>query len=62
MPTRTFEPAISAQPPQVIDAINTIQAHLDKEAMGRSQTALAPKELCVLQKVELVEDLLALLT
>ena len=41
----------------VSDAIRVIQEHLDKEARNRRQTSLNPKELCPMQKAELVQDL-----
>ncbi len=62
MPTLTLEPTVAVPAPGSADAIDAIQAHLDKEARNRRQTSLLPKELCALQKVELVEDLMAILT
>jgi len=43
------------------EAIRLIQVHLDKEAFNRRQTSLHPRELCPMQKAELVLDLAALL-
>jgi hypothetical protein len=49
------------EPKVVDDAIKVIQTHLDKEARNRRQALLSPKELCPMQKAELIEDLVALL-
>lgn len=47
---------------QMVDeAIRVIQTHLDKEARNRRQLVLSPRELCPMQKAELIEDLVALL-
>jgi hypothetical protein len=45
----------------VVDAIRVIQEHLDKEARNRRQTNLSPRELCPMQKAELVQDLTSVL-
>ena len=45
----------------VVDTIRTIQEHLDKEARNRRQTQLTPRELCPMQKAELVQDLASIL-
>ena len=52
---------IAAAETRVLDAIKTIQEHLDKEARNRRQTSLSPKELCPMQKAELVQDLASIL-
>lgn len=49
------------EPKVVDDAIKVIQTHLDKEARNRRQAVLSPRELCPMQKTELIEDLVALL-
>ena len=49
------------EPRVVDDAIRVIQTHLDKEARNRRQVVLSPRELCPMQKAELIEDLVALL-
>ena len=54
--------SVATQERQVIaDAIRTIQEHLDKEARNRRQTNLSPRELCPMQKAELVQDLMHVL-
>lgn len=45
----------------VAAAIRTIQEHLDKEALNRGLTDLQPRELCPMQKTEMVEALMAVL-
>jgi len=34
-----------------------IQEHLDKEARNRQQSGLQPRDLCPMQKAELVQDM-----
>lgn len=45
----------------VSDVVRTIQEHLDKEARNRRQTNLSPRELCPMQKAEMVQDLVRVL-
>ena len=52
----TQEPKTS-ESTRVADAVRIIQEHLDKEARNRRQTNLSPRELCPMQKAELVQDL-----
>lgn len=52
---------VRPSPTVVADAIRTIQEHLDKEARNRRETNLAPRELCPMQKAELVQDLIRVL-
>ena len=49
--------AASQESQVVVDTIRTIQEHLDKEARNRRQTRLSPRELCPMQKAELVQDI-----
>ncbi len=60
MTTATLErPAISRS--VIEQASRVIQEHLDKEARNRRQSMLQPRELCPMQKAELVQDLASIL-
>lgn len=44
-------------PAAIDEAVRVIQKHLDAEARNRSLPSLAPRDLCPIQKVRLVNDL-----
>lgn len=49
--------AVGAERDAIQDAISIIQQHVDKEAQNRRVRELAVRDLCPMQKAELVKDL-----